>query len=279
MKASQYRLASIVLAVLILVFLLALFKFKLFSVTDIDVSQNQVGCVGTDEVKKAANVYGQNIFLVDAQKVSQNIRNKFPCVDSLQIERRMPNKITLKVEGRTPIARIESVSYELLSNLNSLEASPSSTSALLDWSFPEIFSGQLFLVDKQGVIFSGFDGVHLPIIFASEQIKTGQILSENLFAGISDIFSKLFELKIFVKGLPDDKSPKVKLLENSLLIDTQNSSEGGIPKLVFSLEKDVKPEVASLQLIFQKAKIDGRKIESIDLRFDKPVVIYAPQKK
>jgi len=44
--------------------------------------------------------------------------------------------------------------------------------------------------------------------------------------------------------------------------------------VIFSLKKDAITQVDSLQLVLSKAKIDGTKIAKIDLRFDKPVIVY-----
>ncbi|KKS13713.1 MAG: hypothetical protein UU67_C0020G0034, partial [Candidatus Daviesbacteria bacterium GW2011_GWB1_41_5] len=49
-------------------------------------------------------------------------------------------------------------------------------------------------------------------------------------------------------------------------------------KVILSLQKDIPLQLASLQLITEKAKIDGRLIEVVDTRFNKPVVVYAPKK-
>lgn len=43
---------------------------------------------------------------------------------------------------------------------------------------------------------------------------------------------------------------------------------------VFSLEKDANFQVDSLQQVLAKTKIDATKIAKIDLRFDKPVVLF-----
>lgn len=43
---------------------------------------------------------------------------------------------------------------------------------------------------------------------------------------------------------------------------------------IFSQNKDVSTQVDSLQAILAKAKIDSSKIEKIDLRFDKPVLVF-----
>jgi len=43
---------------------------------------------------------------------------------------------------------------------------------------------------------------------------------------------------------------------------------------LFSPQKKLEIQLDSLQLIFSRAKIEDRKIKSLDLRFDKPVVVY-----
>lgn len=42
----------------------------------------------------------------------------------------------------------------------------------------------------------------------------------------------------------------------------------------FNLEKEVHLQFASLQFILWRAKIEGKNLKTIDLRFDKPVVRY-----
>jgi hypothetical protein len=44
--------------------------------------------------------------------------------------------------------------------------------------------------------------------------------------------------------------------------------------VLFSSKSDLKYSVASLQFIISRSKIEGKIPKSIDLRFDKPVVVY-----
>jgi len=43
---------------------------------------------------------------------------------------------------------------------------------------------------------------------------------------------------------------------------------------IFSSKKDKEEQVDSLQQVISKAKIDSAKIAKIDLRFDKPVLVF-----
>ena len=50
------------------------------------------------------------------------------------------------------------------------------------------------------------------------------------------------------------------------------------PRVIFLLDDRVDVQIASLQLILAEAKIDLKELEFIDLRFDKPIVKFAPKK-
>ncbi|MBI4038755.1 hypothetical protein HY384_02235 [Candidatus Daviesbacteria bacterium] len=49
------------------------------------------------------------------------------------------------------------------------------------------------------------------------------------------------------------------------------------PRIIFRLSNSLDVQLASLQLILGKAKIDGSRLEFIDLRFDKPVLKFTPK--
>jgi hypothetical protein len=55
----------------------------------------------------------------------------------------------------------------------------------------------------------------------------------------------------------------INFLDNNTI---EASLSSGV-KVLFSMEKDIKKEVASLQLILGRFKIEGRKVNKIDLRF------------
>ena len=80
---------------------------------------------------------------------------------------------------------------------------------------------------------------------------------------IIKIFDKTKSLGIEIK--------QAWLRENILVTET-------IPKMIFKLD-NVDSQLASLQLILSEAKIESKELEIIDLRFDKPVIKFAPEKK
>lgn len=81
----------------------------------------------------------------------------------------------------------------------------------------------------------------------------------------------LIALEIAANLLKSDFTPSsIRLLDSS---DIAVYSTGGIIAL-FTTQKAAAGQVDSLQSIMTKAKIDATKIEKIDLRFDKPVIVF-----
>jgi hypothetical protein len=93
---------------------------------------------------------------------------------------------------------------------------------------------------------------------------------------------KIFDTKLFT---PVTGKDKYLLLMNQLAHENiqisyinylneeilEASLSSGV-KVIFSLDKDIISEVTSLQLILSRFRIEGRKINRIDLRFKNAVV-------
>lgn len=57
--------------------------------------------------------------------------------------------------------------------------------------------------------------------------------------------------------------------DGSLSIKLKDESE-----IIFSSKKDVKSQITSLQLMLSRLTIEGKKLKSLDFRFDNPVVSF-----
>lgn len=120
-----------------------------------------------------------------------------------------------------------------------------------------------FLMDDEGVVFSkDVNNLTIPTIFVNiTNFSLGQKLEEAAES-----------LKILDKIKTYGLDKKISAVEDNSLIIHSN------PKVIFSLGTNIDKQLASLQLILDKAKIDDVNIEFIDLRFDKPVVKITPKK-
>lgn len=257
--------------ILLLPFILVLIAFfvwksGILEIRRVDTEIIAASCVAEDQIRETAGLLRSNIFLVNEDSIKNKLLDKFVCLREVKLHRKFPGAVKLTVEGRVAIASVvtfkDNRQFQGL-DLNGLEATPSSQSALLDWSAPQPTSQQ-FLADDKGVLFAQFQGEDLPKLFLSEQmVKVGQRLDEGLFKKISIVFTEAEKFGIGVlEAVVSD--------QDFLILQPQ--------KIAFSLKKDISKQLISLQLILQKAKIDESMIETFDLRFDKPVVKFLPKK-
>lgn len=115
-----------------------------------------------------------------------------------------------------------------------------------------------YQVDYQGIILAKLDQpTDLPLIVCSDcQFESPVILS-----------SLDFLYQLLISGIEARRLEITDSRELTVFLKTG-------PKVLISLDKNIKEQVDSLQLILERAKIEGKQIELIDLRFDKPVISY-----
>lgn len=228
--------------------------------------KGQPSCASADQLKNGAQLNNQSWFFFDAGRVKKRLLEQFPCLADVNLVRLLPEAVVIEVVERQPILVVEPVQQTSLTDLVQLEATPSSSAAQLTPTSPSSPSAS-FLVDRLGVIFSQdlSRASSLPHVWVvGSQLSLGQTMKGEMVNKMVTILKKLQQLQ-----LPVDQAKQVDQL---LLVSGQT-------QLIFSLEKDERVQLASLQLILQKAKIDSKPIDRIDLRFDKPVVVYSSVKK
>lgn len=253
MKFNKLLFLPLILAL----FIFFVWKSGILNIRRVDTEIIEAKCVTEEQVKMESSLPGGNILFVGEDAVRNKLLDKFICVKSVVIQRKFPGAVKLTVEGRVAMASVMTFKDD------KLEATPSSQSALLDWSSPQPASQQ-FLADDKGVLFAEFQNGGLPKLFLPEQtVKIGQRLDEGLFKKISTIFveTKKSDINVTEAVVRD---------QDFLILHPQ--------KITFSFKKDILKQLVSLQLILQKAKIDESMIETVDLRFDKPVVKFVPKK-
>lgn len=240
--------------------IILIWQLHLLDIHEINVEIKNAKCVDEQNLKNALGLNDKNILLIKSKEINKKLTIKYPCLKQVQIELSSLNTIKVLAAGRTALASVAPIPAL---TLDTKDATPSSSSALLNWSFPPFPTGQAKVVDEEGIIFEQ-DIANLPALFLPDQnLKIGQPVNLPNFDKIATILSKLPKLEILVV--------RAKVEGDNLLVDAQ-------PKLAFSLENDILRQLASLQLILQKAKIDRKPMEVIDLRFNKPVITYYGQR-
>jgi len=260
---------AICLAFFLLLFLIL--KSNLLTIQKINIQPFNISCVNDKLLENDLDFKGQNIFLFDQKKAKQKILNKYYCIKDVFFKLSPSQQIEVNVIGRQAFSRlavIKNIPFEK----ELQEASPSSVSALIDKSMPQVPNGLTLVTDETGFVFDETEDTLLPVIFLIDQnIAKGRQLDKDLFENIVLIFNKFKEF-----GLVDPQNLSggillTKIMENNIIIKANI-------EVVLSSEKNILKQLASLQLILQKAKIDGKEMKSIDLRFDKPVVNFQLKK-
>lgn len=280
----RFRKPLMFLVVVLFLGIGVFFILSLLKVREIETSFIGLICDDSEQIREDLNKYKQNILFINSTQIKKDIQKKYPCVGNLIIQRQFLNRLKINVVGRIPIAIVGEVKASTAQlTLKDLESSSSSMAALLDFSYVDIPDGNKFLVDESGFIFSRLiPDLNLANISLIDQevIITGQINVQDIKSALL-VLKKLEEMKIVVHFTKI--TPFNDLLVSACLFSLEDLSKCDInsrnnQKFVFSLKKNIDRQLASLQLIWEKAKIDSRIIDKIDLRFDKPVVIYSIQK-
>lgn len=257
-KKSSHRLI-IVIAIFIIftgTFAFIAKNFGLFTIKKIDTVIENIPCVDENNLKNVSNLLGETIFKVNFKNTAQNLKSKFYCIKNINIAYVFPSKTKITAVGRQPVA--------VLLNLKDSQASASANLENIATPSAEQPS-EAYLIDDEGIIFSkDSGGLSIPELFVKEA---------NLILGkspqginIESTLKILDKIKIF--GMDTKKGV---ISSNFLIIFSD-------PKVIFKLDDKVEVQLASLQLILAEAKIISRKLEFIDLRFDKPIVRFAPKK-
>lgn len=257
------KLLKIGLFILFLLLLLdgyLLLDSKILTIKELEIKLDKIDCANEPRIKDEVQLLGQNFFLVNNQAIEKKLKDKYLCVKGINLVKKFPNGLKIEVFRREPAAILMLLqSKNSKSTLSSLEATPS---ALID--FPEGEVTAALVVDSEGVIFSPkYENLNVPKIFlAGEDLKLGNKM-ENVLQTLK-ILEKVKSFGIDVK--------ETKIYSSKFLSINKK------PKIVFSLNKNIDLQLASLQLIYGQAKIEGKEMELLDLRFEKPIVKYIPKK-
>lgn len=262
---SNRRFKILRLLIIVLVLGLGFFIIKSqFAIKKVDVVVTALSCASSADIARAAILQRHSLIFLNTGQIQKKIIAKYSCIQQVEVKKVWPNKVSIKVSGRLPVALgVSDASVSKLS-LKQIESTASSQAALLDFSQALDSNLEQVLIDQSGYVFSkAGDGTGLPLIrFEDQPVNVGSTVPRNLLDGVLTITHELEKMNYHQTLLRVNRV-------NDLIVTT---SEG--LKLVFSLNKDLNIQLASLQLILQKAKIESRAIDSVDLRFNKPVVVY-----
>lgn len=235
-----------------------------FKVKEVEVVFDSYACGNEEEVENGLKLYDQVIYLLNQERMNTRVKNEFPCVKEVRLNKYLPNKVAVLIIGRVPIASI--VKGEGLGgmiDLAQVEATAASSAATVDFSIPTAVSDKFFM-DQRGVLFYSTTGdVNIPVVYTDQDVGIRQNLGSEVGNGIWEVLNLLAKMELVPK--------LIKISNGEVLLIVTRDDE----KIILNLKSDLLKQLASLQLIWQKNKIDAKRIDSIDLRFSKPVVVYS----
>ena len=250
--------------------------------TRFDIELSNINCAAPAEIEAFLKSKNMNYFYYKSDLVESDLRQKFYCIGKIEQEIYYPNRLKLKLTGREGKYVIKTINTDIETNpqivltLEQLNATESTAQAfppqvlkqILD-TYKQASGSGLFIIDEEGVVFENAlsDAILPRIVLFGKDPRIGQKIADDLIVKVEEILAKLAPI--------DLDSTNLIVVGDRLIIDTK-------PRVTFSLSKEIPRQAASLQLILRQAKMnldpektDSRSVESIDLRFDRPVVIYS----
>lgn len=119
-----------------------------------------------------------------------------------------------------------------------------------------------YSLTEDGLIVEGQSPPLTLFLPSGQNLNLGQILDKK---------ETLFALKLAANIIKTDFiANNIRILDPTTV--AAYNQEGAV--VLFTTEEDALAQIDSLQLILAKAKIDATKITKLDLRFEKPIIVY-----
>lgn len=180
----------------------------------------------------------ENILFFSTPRAVKKVQDVFPGLSQVRIEKHFPQELLFELEERKPVAAVT------LKNEGATD---------------------FFWLDQEGIFLrktTSRDDLPLVLVVSWPPLAVGEKLP---LEGLEAIIFLLTNLKWRLLApkqaeIVDSSKAKVWLADNL--------------QVTFSLQKDLDDQLASLQLILSRTKIEGKPPKRVDLFFDKPVIAY-----
>ena len=249
------RLLKILGFILFLVLIGFWLKSDFWQVKKVDCQFNQLNCNAEIASKVRDLSLGRHLLFFPRQLVTDKIKENYSQVHFVKIKKRLPDKLSFELTSRKPVAAL---ARELFS-----EPEATLSGELKKPKFS--LTGTYYLIDQERVVIQKVDdNPNLPLILIKNelQLKVGEKITQEEVQKTMEILVGM-KLRLLEPKLTRIVSlGEIEIwLENEILV-------------LFNGQKDIGVQLDSLQFIYSRSKIEGKQIKKIDLRFDKPVVLY-----
>lgn len=200
-------------------------------------------------VGEAATVYGSDAlygvsFLEDTSSIERRLRADNPHIKQLLVLRRWPNELTIMTVSRRPLAQVST-------------------------------DGGVFFLDDEGVILKRTrrsDGGEKPSVNLPDIQFYQRILYDSYQVGDTLPFREIIHSLAILKHVQERESLDVL----HIAISSQNVIRCSLSNatIAFASDRSVDEQGYVLHQLLKQFRTTGRTFQSIDLRFDKPVVVF-----
>ncbi len=199
-------------------------------IRNIRIINGRSSILGLDELKKSSLIF------VSEKEVADTIINKNPSIKNVNVEKKYPATLILKLTYDEPLA------------------------ALL------VNNGYFFLSPMGKIIYKSRESGSYSKINFYQKLNFQSYNAGDLVT-FKDILNGLY----FMKNLVDlgFKVDNLDINGVDMLLFNLNDK-----KIIFSSEKDRELQIYQLEQIVRQFKIEGKSFKEIDLRYDKPVVRF-----
>jgi len=205
------------------------------------------------------SITSKSIFLVNPQKLQQLILNNFPTIQSAIVERQLPQNLSIRIEGKKPVAvfcRQITATVSTASTENSAPAEAVTESATV--------KEECFFIDKIGVIFKEAQNVlqDMPILRQLSDSKETYI-GENVIG--KDVMNVILKIE---KNLKDNFQINVMdaLITSPLRLDIKTNERW---QIYFDLGTDTDLQITKLNALLKDEAFQTNRasLQYVDLRF------------
>lgn len=191
------------------------------------------------EIYGLSELNGLNLLFLDENKTASNLTKKNLNLKSISIKKIYPSTLMLSTLSKSYRAQINS-------------------------------NNSIILVDEESMLLSNNDALssNLPVIEVINIPLTINQKADWRIERAVTLYEQLIKNTIIVGNITLDGS------ESFVKVMTAEGTE-----ITISDKDDVYRIAASLQIIFNRFRIEGKNIRSVELRFDKPVIILGSGEK
>ncbi|MBU2545273.1 FtsQ-type POTRA domain-containing protein [Patescibacteria group bacterium] len=247
LKIFKHKITWIIVLILALIGgLMHLFIFSsVFQIKNIQISETTKSL--TEEIRNIISENTGNIFLSDLKGISQDILEKYPQINNVNIKRKFPDKVIVQIQERQPVAV-----FCISSLISTLRIFKPEEQGLLN----------CFHLDEEGIVFEETSEIAEFLVIKIKNPVRGLRLGRKMI-------DKEYLEKILTIGL---ELKDVQILEiypyskNRLDIKTSESWE-----VYFNAKENINPQIEELNILL-KEKLPPEErgsLEYIDLRFEK----------